>query len=527
MNYRGIGALLLAVPLSAAGASFSMRKTETAIAGAAPMYLSGSDGAGAIPAGEKSPIEVESAHLRFSLAELPETDFIENAEKFKQYSGKFTAEYTYYNPTDEDCRLDLVLPLGLLPEYYPCPADPIDRTSLGYAIRQDGRDVACKLRHTLDDWWLARGGTFDLEEGLDRLYPDETQFYRDDLPVTVYEYNIEVSPSFRNRTKDQDYVNFALSFAASAERTRVICSDHFGFGVKDGKAKITCGFDCVENERFKVKVFVLGEDISKGETYVFRYQNGGIAIDEDASVTLEGRETTTFSQFALSFREEGSAVSDADWKNAFLEAVEEKRYAKTCCSEFVPKELGMPCALMQWFEYSLDIPAKSRVVSSVTAPIYPALDGGRSRVLYDYHYLLSPAQKWAKFGQLTVDIDTPYYIFDSSLGFEKREGGYTLTRDMLPLGELDFTLSEEEWSASDKNLTYSGDHGERALTIAIVILCVVGGGIAVVVTCLAVRARTKKKRREEEEKRLLQARPQEGKIDLPDEENGQENDRSS
>ncbi len=511
MRYRCFGALLLAVPLSAAGIS-AAGKSKTAAADSVPPYWAGSDGMGAILAGDECPIEVEREHLRFSLSEFPAKP-METAEDFAKYSGKFTAEYTFYNPTDETVDLALVFPFGTLPEYFPCSEKGIDRSSFGYQIQQDGKDVSYVFRHTLDGVRLARGGTsFNPEQGLERLYGPRKAFFQNDTPVTVYTYRIE---TLRQGTDDSDFANFAISFEASAERTRVFCSDNCNISVKNGKAKLTHSFDCAGQLPLTLSVFVLGEDISGEETCVFRYEGEGSVVDENASVTLESRTETTFSELALSFRGKESAVSDVDWKNAFLDAVEEQRYLKTCCSGFVPLNLDAPDALMQWFEYTLSIPAKGRTVNSVTAPIYPTVNGAYPQDLYSYRYLLSPAQKWAKFGRLTVDIDTPFYISDSSLSFTAREGGYTFTRETLPLGELDFTLTEQERQTdADAARPYNGGNG--TMVTAIVIVCVVIAGAAVVTVILAVQSAKKKKRREEEEKRLLQTRPQEGKIDLPE-----------
>ena len=46
---------------------------------------------------------------------------------------------------------------------------------------------------------------------------------------------------------------------------------------------------------------------------------------------------------------------------------------------------------------------------------------------------------------MEIIINTPYFITENSLdGFTKTENGYTLTRNGLPKGELEFTLSSSE-----------------------------------------------------------------------------------
>lgn len=513
MRYRNFGALLLAVPLSAAGILAS-GKSETASASPAPMpaYFEGADGMGALLAGGQGSVEVE-AHLSFSLSEFPLSPMEGTAEAFREYGGKFTAEYTFHNPADAPQELNLVLPLGTLPDYFPC--EELDRTTLGYSVKQDGRDAEVRLRHSMA-LRQAGGRRFDAEEGLRRLYGRSQDFYTDDLPVTAYTYRVEATPSDAE-SDDFEYVNFSLSFGASAKRTRVLSCDRCGYGVKDGRAKLTYGFDCREESVKYFTVYVLGEDIEEPETHVFRYENNAAVALISSSVTAEPRETASFADFALSFRGEQSAVSDEDWKNAFIDGVEDMKYSGSCYSDFSPSDLEIPGALMQWYEYSVTVPANGSTVNTVTAPIYPTVDGTHSQDLYLYRFLLSPAQVWDKFGRLTVDIDTPFYISDSSLNFSPREGGgYTLTRESLPLGELTFTLTEQERLSSDKNLTNYDNGGNSALVTAIVIMCIVVAGAASVAVVIAVQSRKRKKRREEEEMRLLQTRPQEGKIDLPD-----------
>ena len=66
---------------------------------------------------------------------------------------------------------------------------------------------------------------------------------------------------------------------------------------------------------------------------------------------------------------------------------------------------------------------------------------------HTFTYLLSPAQYWAHFGTLDVEISAPEeapYIIDSTLPLEAAgEGRYTAHFDGLPEAELEFTLYRE------------------------------------------------------------------------------------
>lgn len=518
MKHRGLSAIMLALPLSAAGFALPVGTVEASANSAAQKWeWEGADGVGAILTGDQCPIEVVSEHLTFSISEFPKMLSEGDIEEFQAYSGKFKAEYTFFNPTEYDYNLKLVFPLGTVPEYYPFNAAEYDRTSLGYAIEKDGENVDFTIRHTLNG--MPRYGNYDLEQGIGQLYPTERKFYSDDLPVNVYHYRVEVP---KQGTENYDRVNFALSFDASAERTRVFCSDYCNYSVNNGRAKLVHSFDSAQEEALEFSVYVLGEDISEPENCVYRYDRSTPIEDEDAVVTLVSKDSLTFADLALSFRKEESPVSESDWKNAFIDYIEKNKNSNSFYANIKPTMFGSAWDFMEWFEYSLSIPAGERIINSVSAPIYPTIDSRYEQGAYHYTYLLSPAQKWAKFGELTVDIDTPYYISDPSLKFETREGGYTFTRDRLPLGELTFTLSDGEPTVAPEpgRPPYQGSRdSNQGLIAGIVILCVVAVGAAGVGIALAVLSKKKKKRREEEEKRLLQTRAQEGTIDLPDNDN--------
>ena len=303
--------------------------------------------------------------------------------------------------------------------------------------------------------------------------------------------------------------NFALSFEGSG-KSRIFCSEHFNFSVRDGRGKLSHYFDCT-GEPQTFTVYVLGEDILDIQTEIFRYRDGVAEIAERAAATLRSEERMTFSALAESLHTL-SAVNVEDWKNALVEHIEKGRFPDAAVSNATPRDLE--ACFMPWYEYSLTVPAGGRTVSAVSSPIYPTVENTHSQLLYRYTYTLNPAQCWSKFGTLTIDIDTPYYLSESSLlGFTAREGGYTLTREKLPLGDLSFTLSAEERIEDGKN-AYTDREDDAPLITAIVILGTVFAAAVTVVIVLTVQSRKRKRRREEEERRLMQARAKEGKIDI-------------
>ena len=143
---------------------------------------------------------------------------------------------------------------------------------------------------------------------------------------------------------------------------------------------------------------------------------------------------------------------------------------------------------MRWFEYELTVGPGERVVNTVTAPLYPAINTNYDPSIHTYTYLLSPAQTWRSFGTLDIRINTPYFITESSLkGFEKGEGGYILSLDGLPEGELVFVLSADKHPArSPIYLVYLISYLPLLLPILAVIL------LPIVMIIVLVRRRKKR-----------------------------------
>lgn len=113
-----------------------------------------------------------------------------------------------------------------------------------------------------------------------------------------------------------------------------------------------------------------------------------------------------------------------------------------------------------------------------TAPIYPEINGSYNPAIYTYTYLLSPASTWASFGELEIIINTPFYITENSLdGFTKTETGYTLKRNGLPEGELEFVLC-----SSENPIKPISPYFDTVWIVwGVIVAVVIGGGITILV----------------------------------------------
>lgn len=98
--------------------------------------------------------------------------------------------------------------------------------------------------------------------------------------------------------------------------------------------------------------------------------------------------------------------------------------------------------------YTVEFPAGGTREVAVSYPSFSySIQEGTTYWQHTFTYLLSPAQYWAHFGTLDVEISAPEeapYIIDSTLPLEAAgEGRYTAHFDGLPEGELEFTLYRE------------------------------------------------------------------------------------
>ena len=108
---------------------------------------------------------------------------------------------------------------------------------------------------------------------------------------------------------------------------------------------------------------------------------------------------------------------------------------------------------MRWYEYEITLNPGEKISNTIEAPMYPTIDEEYDPGVYRYNYLLSPASTWAKFGNLNVDINTPFYLIDNSQdGFTKTKTGYNFKSSGLPEGELRFSLSAVEKPERKSNI---------------------------------------------------------------------------
>ncbi len=431
-NKKILSALLIAVLL------LSIFRLE-AFANSARRLWEGVSMTGAVVADRNCPVEIENEKLTFDISEFP-SSYYEKEDDFLAYSGRVTAEYTFYNPADYNVTAKLVFPFGSYPSYEPHEynentgmleySDDTDK----YGIWVNGEEIAHEIRHTLSDI-----GDFDINKDMSLIKDDfiKDGFYTPSLTVTKYTY-------------EMSGINKEEYRAASAGTD---------IGAFDGKRKFwledASGYDWLSDEKcrlgmwadngIKINLYVIGEPLKEAPDWKF-YKDGGNedGAEIDGKMSLLSTKTLSFKELALSSFREGGRVSETDWYNAsvaFLNKCEIEKFGVIKIDG--TGGLDISELLERWYEYEITLKPGEKIVNTIEAPLYPSIDLSYDPGVYGYTYLLSPASTWAKFGKLDININTPFYMTECDKeGFVKTGSGYFFTSDGLPDGELNFSLSE-------------------------------------------------------------------------------------
>ncbi len=438
MKFKKITALAVSIAML-----FGMN-ISYASANSAQTSWSGVNATGSYVTDEDCPVTVEKELLTFDLAEFPE-NYYPDEQSFLDYSGRVTAQYTFHNPADYTVTMKLAFPFGGFPDYGYLNYDTeLESWVCGndtekFDITADGNVIEKQLRHTLFHSY----DQFELERDLGRLQDGfaDDPFYSPELPVTLYTFTLSGIDE-----ETWSAANAAIDLPGFDGKTRYLLMEQSGGSSQtDG----SCRASVWAENGMDIHLFVIGEDSGQLPEWRF-YQDGGTEDGEeiDGTITLTETQTMTFKDLALLEYNPSGEVSESDWYNAIVALFNEysdDNFSFILLAEMTTNDmLNISSQLMRWYVYELTLEPGQTLVNTVEAPIYPSIDKHSRYAMYNYTYLLSPAQTWAEFGNLEIVINTPYYLHESSLsGFEKTETGYAYTQDGLPEGDLTFELSEQ------------------------------------------------------------------------------------
>lgn len=439
-----------------------------ALANSARSWWEGVSSTGSIITDEDCPIVVERELLTFDLQEFPEQYYSELSD-YLDYAGKVTAEYTFYNPSDYTVTATLVFPFGKAPDYgytynYQTEERVTSADAAKYQVMVNGDAVDTIVRHTLSYPY----SDFDLETDMPRLIDGyvEDSFYRLDLPVTKYTYVI------RGLNEECRAATAAFFWNEDPAKTKILLVDQCGGDTLDDGVLVQMW---AENDQ-TVVLYLFGELPGEAPDWKF-YENGACEKEVSGTIALLETETMTFEDYVMASYSQDSGILVSDWYNA---AVAELNRSEWSYGVEYLERYGdtLETYLLRWYEYQIVLEPGERITNTVTAPIYPAIDINYDPSIYEYTYLLSPAQTWSSFGELEIVIHTPYYMTDDNQnGFIKTDTGYTLTLDGLPEEELEFTLSTSE--APQKPARHIRDYipVELLISFSIIVIVIVAGCI--------------------------------------------------
>ena len=421
----------------------------TALANAARRIWYGVDMTGTVVKGENCPIEVEDEQLTFDISEFPNS-YYEKKGDFLKYNGKVTAKYTFYNPADYKVTAKLVFPFGYYPEYELDEYDEknqvyerIDDTAK-FDIKINDKEIKKNLRHSL----YYSDFDFDIHKEMSFLIDGyiKDDFYSPELPVTKYVYEISgVDKKLYNREVAE------IEIPAFDGKRRYCLEQSYGFTTND-KGNTRIGVDAENGE--EVEFYVIGEPVKDLPKWKFYESSSNESKEIKGEIKLKSTSKMTFKEFALTSYDKGGQILESDWYNIIVELYKQATVENLGAIFISVYDTGERLkSLLRWYEYEITLAPGEKITNTIEAPMYPTIDEEYDPDIYRYNYLLSPASTWAKFGNMNVDINTPFFMTENNQsGFTKTQKGYNFKANGLPEGELRFSLSTVEKPERKSNI---------------------------------------------------------------------------
>lgn len=271
-------------------------------------------------------------------------------------------------------------------------------------------------------------------------------FYSPELPVTKYVYEIsEVDKKLYNREVAR------IEIPAFDGKRRYYLEQSYGFTTNDkGNTRMDIN---AENGK-EIELYVMGEPVKDLPKWKFYESSSNESKEIKGEIKLKSTSKMTFKEFALTSYDKGGQILESDWYNIIVELYKQATVENSGAiftSVYDTRERLK--SLLRWYEYEITLAPGEKITNTIEAPMYPTIDEEYDPGVYRYNYLLSPASTWAKFGNLNVDINTPFYLIDNSQdGFTKTQKGYNFKANGLPEGELRFSLSTVEKPERKSNI---------------------------------------------------------------------------
>lgn len=445
-------------------------------ANSAQTYWEGTNHTGVIQSETASPLVIKKEELTFTIDEFPSM-YPDTVMEGLEYDAKVEAKYTMYNPSDMDIKVKMYFPFGEMQSYmyvydYKEEKDDYAYDTSKYKITVNENEIEKRVRYTYKD----RNDVFSLEKDLPKLADTyiEKEGITINTPVTKYVFKATL-----NETVDTYRLGYSVDWNAIENKKIPYMVNGEKVNVRLNDLNLIVGSDGMKAEE-EFTIYYIG-DIQKDPTFKI-YKDEHYEEEIKGEVELIREEKMTFKDFAM-LDYTRVEIQEVDWYNAFVESMQFANHIQLY--SILPFDKN---GLMRWYEYEIKIKAKETIEHVVNAPLYPGIDTTYETPMYSYTYLLTPASTFKEFNDLTIYIDTPYYLHDSSIeGFEKNEDGYVLELDTLPNKDLNFMLNEKE--KANKVISFN-----NTLTSVYYLTIIVGPIILVISGIIFIVYSTKSKR---------------------------------
>ena len=343
-----------------------------------------------------------------------------------------------------------MFPFGYYPEYGPEEYDEenqvykrIDDTAK-FDIKINDKEIKKNLRHSL----YYSDFDFDIHKEMSFLIDGyiKDDFYSPELPVTKYVYEIsEVDKKLYNREVAR------IEIPAFDGKRRYYLEQSYGFTTNDkGNTRMDIN---AENGK-EIELYVMGEPVKDLPKWKFYESSSNESKEIKGEIKLKSTSKMTFKEFALTSYDKGGQILESDWYNIIVELYKQATVENSGAIFISVYDTGERLkSLLRWYEYEITLAPREKITNTIEAPMYPTIDEEYDPDIYRYNYLLSPASTWAKFGNMNVDINTPFFMTENNQsGFTKTQKGYNFKANGLPEGELRFSLSTVEKPERKSNI---------------------------------------------------------------------------
>jgi hypothetical protein len=405
--------------------------STVAFSNSGPVFWQGYPSSDIISIKDNSPIMVNREDLVFDFSDYDGSGYA--------ISGRVTATYEMFNPTDRPQSVQMAFPfVGRLNSLSP---DDIHITADGNMLPYDLYigDVVSSRRNSMQE---DKGLSFDFVGIIgainDNIY--KAKNFEENEKGKLY--TIYVKPATHQR------INFAVDFNFDYERTKVLTNGFNRYERNDKKTKIAAW--CYEPEI--LEVFVLGEDI---DFNINAYTDGELREKTDLftyQISVQEMELRSYLMEYIksdSNMRNSGMISDIQLYNLYAKSLDK------CFSQAMGYSSRYDLADQENYErlltlmYNVEFPQDSKKEVSVSYRASGTMDRTKTiKPIYSFDYIFNPAKNWADFKNLNIKIITPReapYIVKSSIEFTNAESNvYTAALEDLPEDDLSFSLYENK-----------------------------------------------------------------------------------